>query len=109
MTKCSDFPSDFQPKDSGTMTDIDGNKREFKIGKQICLPQTNMPEKFFVLQELTFDDNGDKLLRFGYYIRAKKGKRNGKWAWGQFCPFIPRDDMVKLIKKAQKEGILPRE
>lgn len=107
MIKCSDCPSDFEPKDSGTMTDIDGKKREFNIGNQVCLLQTEKSDKFFVLQELTFKDNGEKILRMGYYIRIKKeGKRKGKWGWGQFCPFIPRNDLVELIKKAKKEGML---
>lgn len=108
MSNCLDCPPDFECKKEGKMTDIDGNKLKFKIERQICLPQSNKPDKFFVLQELTFD-GGNKEIRIGYYIRAKKGKRAGKWAWGQFCPFLPRNDLVKLIKKAQREGILPKE
>ncbi|HLB72229.1 MAG TPA: hypothetical protein VJJ51_14395, partial [Candidatus Methanoperedens sp.] len=72
------------------------------------MPQTNKPDKIFVLQELTFG-NGNKEIRIGYYIVGKNGKMKDKWAWGQFCPFFPKNDLEDLIKKAQEEGILSKE
>jgi len=62
-------------------------------------------EKIFVLQEILFKD-GKKELRLGYYIIGKKPRAKGKWVWGQFCPFFPKKDLIKLIEKAKKEGIL---
>ncbi len=110
MVKCSDYPSDFEPKNSGTMTDVEtGKEIRFDIERQVCLTQTDKPDKFLVLQELKFD-GGKKEIRIGYYIRVKKeGSRKGKWWWGESCPFVLRDDLVELIKKAQIEGILPEE
>lgn len=86
-----------------------GNKIRFDIERQVCLIQTDKPDKLLVLQELKFDERKPE-IRIGYYIRVKKeGRRKGKWWWGQSCPFVLRNDFVELIKKAQIVGILPRE
>lgn len=92
-------------RDSGSLIDIDGKRSNFKIGKYVTLRQSNYPGKIFVLQEILFED-GKKELRLGYYIIGKKPRSKDKWVWGQFCPLFPKQDLVKLIKKAKKKGIL---
>lgn len=86
------------------ITDIDGVKRILPIGNFVWQQATEYPEKVFILQEVVSQRN--KLLRLGYYIIGKKQKMRGKWAWGQFCPFITAKDLKILIKKAEKAGIL---
>lgn len=92
-------------KNSGSLLDITGKRENFKIGRYVTLRQSNYPEKIFVLQEILFKD-GKKELRLGYFIIGKKPRAKGKWVWGQFCPFFPKQDLIKLIEKAKKEGIL---
>jgi len=89
----------------GQITDINGRKIKFKVGKYVTLRQSTYPEKIFVLEEIKFE-NGKEELRLGYYIIGKKGRKKGKWTWGQFCPFIPKRDLIRLIKKAKEKGIL---
>jgi len=92
-------------KGSGSLLNIAGKRENFKIGRYVSLRQSNYSEKIFVLQEILFKD-GKKELRLGYYIIGKKPRAKGKWVWGQFCPFFPKKDLIKLIEKAKKEGIL---
>ena len=92
----------------GKLTDINGKKRKFKIGKYVTLPQSDYPKKIFILQEILFTGEwkGKKEIRIGYYIIGKKGKMKGKWTWGQFCPFFPKQDLEKIIEMAKRKGIL---
>ncbi|HBW56540.1 MAG TPA: hypothetical protein DEF27_01565 [Oscillatoriales bacterium UBA8482] len=92
-------------RDSGSLIGIDGKRSNFKIGKYVTLRQSNYPGKIFVLQEILFED-GKKELRLGYYIIGKKPRSKDKWVWGQFCPLFPKQDLIKLIDKAKKNGIL---
>jgi hypothetical protein len=92
-------------KNHGRLTDINGVKRRFKINRSVSLPQSNYPEKTFVLQEIEFED-GKQEIRVGYYIIGKKPKMKDKWVWGQFCPIFPRDDLRKLIEKGRAGGII---
>lgn len=81
------------------------------------MPQHNLDEKVFLIERLKREKIegktahpsvkiGDIEYRIAYYIIAKNGKTKGKWAWGQFCPFIPQKDFNKLIEKAKKEGTI---
>jgi hypothetical protein len=82
------------------------------------MPQYDLKEKVFIIERLRRIKTegkaarpktariGDVEYRLGYYIIGKNGRAKGKWVWGQFCPFIPRRDFKKLIKKAQKEGTI---
>lgn len=92
-------------KDTGSIIDINGKRKNFKIGRYVTLRQSRYPEKIFVLQEILFED-GKKELRLGYYIIGKKPRAKDKWVWGQYCPFFPKQDLIKLIEKAKKERIL---
>lgn len=92
-------------RDSGSIININGKRKNFTIGKYVTLEQSDYPEKIFVLQEIIFED-GKKELRLGYYIIGKKPRSRDKWVWGQYCPFFPKQDLIKLIEKAKKEGIL---
>lgn len=92
-------------KDKGSIIDINGKHKDFKVGKYVTLRQSNYPEKIFVLQEILFED-GQRELRLGYYIIGKKPRAKDRWVWGQYCPFFPKQDLIKLIEKAKKKGIL---
>jgi len=104
MLKIKKLPK-LKIRDSGSLLGIDGKRENFKIGRYVTLRQSNYPGKIFVLQEILFE-NRKKELRIGYYIIGKKPKARGKWVWGQYCPLFPRKDLIKLIEKAKKKGIL---
>jgi len=81
------------------------------------IQQSNLDEKVFLVERLRLKEIigkavhpsskvGNVVYRIAYYIIAKNGKRNGKWAWGQFCPFVPQDDFAKLMDKAKNEGTI---
>jgi len=82
------------------------------------MPQFNLDEKVFVIERLRRKGyegqtegqrqwgEGDVEYRFGYYIVGKIGRAKGKWVWGQFCPFVPKEDFSKLLNKAKQEGTL---
>lgn len=92
-------------KKSGSLIDINGKRKKFKIGEYVTLKQSNYPKKKFVLQEILFED-GKKELRVGYYIIGKKPRSKDKWVWGQFCPLFPKKDLERLIQKAKNKGII---
>ena len=85
------------------------------------MPQSNYLEKVFVVERVKFvrtegnitsrhRENNKYEYRIGYFIVGKIGKREGKWTWGQYCPFIPVEDFHKLIKQAIKDStILPED
>lgn len=111
--KLQDLINQLEKKERGRLTDIDGIKREFKIGNFVVHRASEYPDKVFVLQEIikdwkTKDERGNcpKLLRFAYYIIGKKPKLVGKWVFGQYNPFITCEDLKKLIAKAEKKGII---
>lgn len=101
-------------KTRGQLTDIDGKKVKFRIGRYVTLPQSNYPEKVFILQEIFFESGKmvpkkakrKREIRIGYYILGKKPKMKGRWVWGQFCPFFPKKDLMRLIKKARIKKII---
>jgi len=82
------------------------------------MPQFNMDEKVFVIERLRRKGyegqtegqkqwgKGDIEYRFGYYVVGKIGRAKGRWVWGQFCPFIPAEDLKNLLRKAEKEGTI---
>lgn len=77
--------------------------------------QTNYPLKVFVVQRLRLGEiQGDRLrakmgarvgdieYRIGYYIVSGAGK----WWWGQYCPFIPKEDFEPLLGQARADGTI---
>ncbi len=57
------------------------------------------------MESIKFED-GEETLRLGYYIIGKKPKMKNRWVWGQSAPFIPKKDLLKLVKKAKNKGML---
>src|SRR3990167_4732685 len=92
-------------KDSGSIIDINGKRKNFKIGRYVTLRQSDYSGKIFVLQEILFED-GKKELKLGYYIIGKKPRAKDKWVWGQFCPLFPKKDLERLIQKTKNRGII---
>jgi len=90
----------------------------WNITKRACMQQTGHPEKVFVFERLERAETEGKLAnkmtgkegdieyRIGYYIVGKIRKANGRWVWGQFCPFIPEEDFDKLIQLAKDKGVI---
>ena len=82
------------------------------------LPQSNLDEKVFIIERLRKENyeghlarqkqwkKGDIEYRIGYYIVGRIGRVKGRWVWGQFCPFIPAEDLKNLLRKAEKEGTI---
>jgi len=99
-------------KKFGRLTDINGIKRKFEVGRFVTQRASEYRDKVFILEEIstpwrkTVKKKGLKLFRLGYYIIGKKPKTKGKWVWGQYAPFITDRDLKELIKNAEKEGIL---
>lgn len=83
--------------------------------------QHNNVEKVFIVERLELTDIegtiasrtvktlGHIEYRICYFIVGKNGNRDGKWTWGQFCPMIPADDLIRLIKKGTAEGTISNE
>ena len=79
------------------------------------MPQGNLKDKVFIIErfrkestegKLAYADSwkkGDIEYRIGYFIVGKIGKAAGRWVWGQYCPLIPAEDLIKLLKKAEEE------
>jgi hypothetical protein len=82
------------------------------------LPQHNYSEKVLVIERIRFAEFtgisahtggaevGDIEYRFGYFVVGRIGRAAGRWTWGQFSPFIPREDFEPLLRKARAEGTL---
>ncbi len=82
------------------------------------LSQSNLQDKVFVIERLRKESTigklsyqkqwkkGDIEYRIGYFIIGKIGRAKGRWVWGQFCPLIPAEDLVRLLEKAKKERTL---
>lgn len=92
-------------------------KMSLPIKRRIAIKQRNFNRKVLVLEEMEIPKEiKDKRsvkdasnyswikneLRFGYYIID----RVGNWAWGQFAPFIPKEDFKDLMEKAKELGFI---
>lgn len=62
-------------------------------------------EKILVLQRMrSLADHKQEMLRFAYYIIGKTGNKKGRWTWGQYAPFISREDFGAMIEDARRKG-----
>lgn len=90
----------------GRARKIEGGSRRFQVKRYVgIVPSNSDGDKVVFLQELEFED-GSKEFRLGYYIIGHRGRFKGKWAWGQFAPFIPAEDLIKLVEKGKEKGML---
>lgn len=100
----------FRPsRDHITMTDINGKRVRAKITKRVTLRQrTSHRGKYFVLEEIKLPKKRRTRtqLRVGYWILGKKPRMRNKWVWGQSAPLIPKSDLLKLVDKAKRQGML---
>lgn len=89
----------------------------FKREAWTFLPQSDLPEKVFLIERLRTESFEGKIVykddtvgriiyRMGYFIVSPNGTRKGRWVWGQFCPVFPTGDLDELIRKAKKEGTI---
>lgn len=85
-----------------------GEKRSFIIKDEIIKPQSNGPHKLIVFQKMFNETHKRHEYRFGYYMIAIKGKIQGKWVWGQYCLFLPKKDLLSILKEAEKRNWFSR-
>lgn len=83
-------------------------KRPFRIKDYVYLQQSTYKDKCFVLDLIEIEEGNKKYeeIRIGYYIKGKMPSVKGKWVWGQYCPFFPKEDLKALMKEAKKRGII---
>ena len=85
-------------------TDLDGNQSEATIEAEIVKQQGIGPaEKLIYFQTMRFID-GHLEYRFTYFIRSRKGKRQGQWVFGRNPLVLPPDDLAWLLSQARDKG-----
>jgi hypothetical protein len=85
---------------------IDGRILHWKIEEEIVRRQSRTNGKLIVFQKMRCLEDNRIEFRFGYYMIGLKPKAKGRWVWGQFCLFIPKEDLVVLIQEAKRKGWL---
>jgi len=91
---------------NGRARKIEGGFRSYEVRNYATIvPSNSKGDKVAFLQDLEFDD-GSRELRLCYYIIGQRGRMSGKWAWGQFALFIPKEDLLKLVEKGKEKGIV---
>ena len=114
--KSAQFERDLERQKPVGMKDI-GRKGRHQFIREAWtfMRQHNHPEKVFVIERLrkikyegrlarrSVFREGDIEYRIGYYVVGRIGQMRGRWAWGQFCPLIPRRDFPRLLRKAKRE------
>ena len=90
----------------------------FKREAWTFLPQSTLNKKVFIVERLRKVKHEGKLAygetwkeaeieyRIGYFIVGRIGRSKGKWVWGQYCPLIPHNDLLKLLEVARAEKVL---
>jgi hypothetical protein len=81
-----------------------GEKRYFIVEDEIIKHQSNGRHKLIVFQKMFNETQKRHEFRFGYYMIAIKGKPKGRWVWGQYCLFIPKRDLLYIIKEAERRN-----
>ena len=81
---------------------IDGRIRHFRIDDEMIRPQSNSDRKVIVFQKVTFLEENETEFRLGYYMIGMKPRARGRWVRGQFCLLIPEEDLLFLMKEAQR-------
>lgn len=87
----------------------DGEKVRGTISACVRLQESGHKNKQFVLERIRFDNfpgYPKTLFRIGYFMLGKKRRMRNKWAWGQYAPLFKRQDLKRLISKAQQKGII---
>jgi hypothetical protein len=84
------------------ITTIDGHIFHWQVQDEIVLRQTNSDRKIIVFQKMRCLEDSREEFRFGYYMIGLKPKARGRWVWGQFCLFVPKEDLRALIREAKK-------
>ena len=97
-------------KNPVTMNPIGGGKpiHRDKI-RLVWLRQSDYPDKIMTIEEISGGTPEKRELRFGYYIIGKKGRKKGRWTWGQFALIAPKEpnhDIQNLIQLAREKGLL---
>ncbi len=80
-----------------------GKVRHFIIEDEIIQPQHNSQHKLIAFQKMYYEEERRHEFRFGYYMIGIKGKATGKWVWGQYCLFLPKKDLVNILKMANRK------
>ena len=86
----------------GQSKDSDGRISKYTIIDEICIPQSDAPNKLIYLQKIQFENKKIE-LRLCYYIIGK----SGRWVFGRFATFLPPNDYQEITSEA-KRGVVPR-
>jgi hypothetical protein len=81
---------------------IDGSILHWQIEDEIIRRQSASNQKIIVFQKMRCFEDDRVEFRLGYYMIGLKPKAKGRWVWGQFCLFIPKEDLVALISEAKR-------
>jgi len=87
----------------------DGEKVRGIISGSVRLQESGHNNKQLVLERIRFDNfpgYPKTLFRIGYFMLGKKRRMRDKWVWGQYAPLFKRQDLKRLISKAQQKGII---
>jgi hypothetical protein len=79
-----------------------GIPRHIFIEDEITQQQSNAPHKLIVFQKVYLEEDKRYEFRLGYYMIGAKGRTTGKWVWGQYCLFIPQQDLLDIWNEAKK-------
>lgn len=89
--------------------DIDENPVKYKVVDEIIFPSNSNKRKTFAIHRLRYlgeNSSVEDEIRIGYYMISHKGRMKGKWAWGQYSPFMTSEEMEKIFREAvEKEWI----
>jgi len=85
------------------LTFPDGSTMQWKVVEEIR--RNEYENKILILQRMhSGTDGNQEMLRFAYYIIGKTGNKKGRWTWGQYAPFISREDFTAMIDEARNKG-----
>jgi hypothetical protein len=82
---------------------IDGTPLVYTVIDEEMVPALSNSKKVFALHYVRLGD-GREEIRIGYYMIAHKKRMRGKWAWGQFAPFMTKEEMALIFSRAKAKG-----
>ena len=75
----------------------------FNIDRLVWGRQSDYSDKVIFIEELNWEHDKRKELRFGYRTLSHK---KGTWHWGQYALIAPLSDVQELLSYAVKKGMI---
>ena len=85
---------------------IDGTPLIYTVEDEVLFVAPSNPRKAFCAQKLRLPD-GSEEFRICYYMIAHKPRMKGRWAFGQYAPFMTFAELTMMIEKVKAKGWLP--